>query len=357
MSKRIVISGYYGFGNTGDEAVLDGMLAAFRNLGLDVEITVLSADPTRTIAEHPGVISMHRYSPGAVINAIRRADLVISGGGSLIQDVTSARSAQYYLYVLRLAQFLRRPTMVYAQGIGPLDRPNIRRYAARILNKTKLITVRDSDSRTLLESMGVSIPPVHVTSDPSFLVEPDLEAANDLLDKHGLQSRALMGVSLRPWITNDWLHAAIDGISSACEELDVTAVVIPMQESEDMEVGTKLSKGVMVGCGGNPRTIKAVIAGCGLMVGMRLHSLIFAADVGVACVPIAYDPKITAFASSIGRGPGMDVNSPDAGKLRDAIVTAWHEREALGVSVGEHAKHMREMALESGKMAAGLLEQ
>ncbi|MEN6357030.1 MAG: polysaccharide pyruvyl transferase CsaB [Armatimonadota bacterium] len=355
MSKRIVISGYYGFGNTGDEAVLAGMLAAFRQLGLDLAITVLSADPDRTIAEHPGVLSVHRYGIPAVIKAMRRADLVISGGGSLLQDATSARSAQYYLFILRLAQFLRRPTIVYAQGIGPLERPGIRRSAARILNKTKLITVRDKDSRTLLESMGVSVPPIHVTCDPSFLIEPDIEAAGDLLDRHGLQGRDLIGISLRSWMSNSWLAAAVDGISAACEELGITPVVIPMQESEDREVSMKISKGVMLECGGNARIIKGIIAQCGLLVGMRLHSLIFATDVGVACVPIAYDPKISAFAASIGREPAMDVTTPDSGKLKNAVIQAWTDRETLSAGAGEHARRLRAKAVESGEMVAEFL--
>jgi polysaccharide pyruvyl transferase CsaB len=355
MSKRIVISGYYGFGNTGDEAVLAGMLATFSQLALNFEITVLSADPDRTIVEHPGVDSVHRYSIPSVIKAMRRADLVVSGGGSLLQDVTSARSAKYYLFILKLAQFLRRPTMIYAQGIGPLERQGIRRSVARVLNRSKLITVRDSDSRTLLESIGVIKPPVYITADPSFLIEPDIEAAGDLIDKHGLSGKELIGVALRPWMGDKWLSTAIEGISGACEELGVIPVTIPMQESEDFEVSKSLSTGMMLSGAGNARMIKGIIAQCGLLVGMRLHSLIFASDVGVACVPIAYDPKITAFASSIGREPGMDVTSPDAGKLKDSIVNAWNEREMLSASMGEYANRLRAKALESGEHLAGLL--
>jgi polysaccharide pyruvyl transferase CsaB len=355
MSRKIVISGYYGFGNTGDEAVLEGMLASFRQLGLDLEIVVLSADPERTAAEHPGVESVHRYAVPAIIHAMRSADLVVSGGGSLLQDVTSARSAKYYLFILRLAHFLRRPAMVYAQGIGPLERPAIRRSAAHVLNRTRLITVRDTDSSALLESIGVIKPPVYVTADPSFLVEPDIEAACDLIDEHALTGRQLIGVALRPWMGDGWLRAAIEGILDACEQLGVVPLTIPMQESEDLDISSRLPSGVMINGGGDAHIIKGIIAQCGLLVGMRLHSLIFAADVGVACVPIAYDPKITAFAGSIGRQPGMDVTSPDAGLLRDSIVNAWNERERLSAVIGGQAHLLREQALCSGKHLASLL--
>ena len=122
MKKRIVISGYYGCGNIGDEAVLRGILAGLDELGVEAEITVLSSDPVRTESEHPGTRSIHRFNPLAVVRSIRSADLVVSGGGSLLQDITSARSARYYLGILRLAQILGRRTMLCAQGIGPLVR-------------------------------------------------------------------------------------------------------------------------------------------------------------------------------------------------------------------------------------------
>ncbi|MCE5315309.1 MAG: polysaccharide pyruvyl transferase CsaB [Armatimonadota bacterium] len=354
MRKKIVISGYYGFGNTGDEAVLAGILATLRQLDIDADVIVLSSDPKRTEIEHLGARSAHRYKLGA-IRAIHSADLVISGGGSLLQDVTSVRSAQYYLSVLKLAQHFKRPTMIYAQGIGPLNTPSIRRSAAKILNRVKVITVRDEDSRVLLKSIGVTTPEVRVTADPSFMVEPDLAGAGAVLDELGLSGQELIGVSLRSWMGNKWLPAAIDAISAACDELGVTPVVIPMQESEDAEVGDALKCGVQMRGVRNVSVIKGIVASCGVVVGMRLHSLIFAADVGVPVVPIAYDPKVTAFARAISSEIGMDVTSLDKGHLKDSIIRAWRDREELGARIGKHAGRLRGMALESGELARQLL--
>ena len=233
MTKRIIVSGYYGFGNTGDEAVLDGMLASLRLAGVDARVTVLSADPARTIAAHPGVMSIHRYKPAQVLRGLAASDLVISGGGSLMQDVSSAKSVYYYLAVIRLAQMLGRRTMVFAQGIGPLTRSSARTWVARVLNKTSAITVRDLDSAQLLESIGVKRP-VDLVADPAFLVEPDLEAADRILASNGLAGKELIGVALRPWAgSEDWLQEAARTIGRVCDELGARAVVIPMQPDQD----------------------------------------------------------------------------------------------------------------------------
>jgi polysaccharide pyruvyl transferase WcaK-like protein len=246
--------------------------------------------------------------------------------------------------------------MIYAQGIGPLNSPGIRRSTARILNKVKIITVRDDDSRRLLESIGVSVPEIHLTADPSFLVEPDLDSAEALLDEMGLSGKELIGVSLRPWMDDKWLRTAAEGIFSACDELGVTPVMIPMQEIEDnIVIGGSIEGVAQLRGVRDVSAIKGVIASCGLIVGMRLHSLIFAADVGVPIVPIVYDPKVTAFAAGVGQSIGMDVTAPYATQLKNAILRAWRGREQLSASIGEHAASMRDKAMESGRLAKELL--
>src|SRR2546428_12071439 len=118
-------------------------------------MVVLSAAPDQTKSLH-GVAGVSR-TMGA-LPAMAGADLFISGGGTLIQDATSARSALYYLGLLGLATVLARATMVYAAGIGPLRRGWLRTLATGVLNRVTLITVRDEDSRRLLPELAVRRP-------------------------------------------------------------------------------------------------------------------------------------------------------------------------------------------------------
>jgi len=92
---KIVISGYYGFGNAGDEAILEAMVRDLRALAPGARLVVLSADPAATAARC-GVEAVPRMHLPSVLGALRGADLFISGGGSLLQDATSWRSVPYY---------------------------------------------------------------------------------------------------------------------------------------------------------------------------------------------------------------------------------------------------------------------
>lgn len=349
--RSIVLSGYYGFGNVGDEAVLAGILATLKEVGVDAQVTVLSADPARTMSEHPGVEAVPRSKIIPVIRALRKADLFISGGGSLFQDATSARSPYYYLGALRLAQTMKRKTMIYGQGVGPLIRPAIRCGVAKAFNRADAITVRDSKSKALLEEIGVARE-VQVAADPSFLVEPDLTAADRIIDEAGLMDKPLVGIAVRPWAGYEpWLSEAAGELVKTCDGLGAQAAFIPMQESEDTVVGDGAP---VLRHSGSPEVAKGIISRCDLVVGMRLHSLIFAAGAGVPFVPIAYDPKVSAFASEAGLS-GVEIGEP-VSELSDAVRAAWNERDSLAARLSDRSQQFRDEALLSGRLAAGLVE-
>ena len=117
---RVVLSGYYGFGNLGDEALLEVIVAQLRARFPACVIDVLSANPERTRSQF-GIEATPRWNMGEVREAIRRADVVLSGGGGLLQSATSLRSVVYYAGILREAVRVKRKSMIFAQSIGPLD--------------------------------------------------------------------------------------------------------------------------------------------------------------------------------------------------------------------------------------------
>lgn len=356
MSYKIVISGYYGFGNVGDEAALDGILTSLRQVGIDAQVTVLSVDPERTCREHPGVDSAHRCRVASLVRAIRGADLVISGGGSLLQDVTSAASPHYYLFVVNLARMLRRRTMVFAQGVGPLIRPITRRAVAWTLNRVDVVTVRDEDSKAFLQEIGLTRPQIYVAADPSFLVEPDLEAADRILAESGLEAGRFIAVALRPWGGSDErLRDAAEGIAEAASEIGVKVALLPMQEPQDIAACELVSGAVMLSGIGDVRAIKGVVARAGLVVGMRLHSLIFAASEGVPFVPVVYDPKVASFAAACGIEARISVESLDPRSVATELRAAWESREAAAAQLAARRGGMRESALVSATLAKELL--
>jgi len=171
---NILISGYYGFNNIGDESILRTVIDNLREKLGDVGITVLSHDPAQT-SEKYGVQAAPRMELKAIFRCVRRCDLLLSGGGSLLQDATSGRSILYYLFILALAQLMGKKTFIYSQGIGPITSRRNRRLTSMILRRASGIVVRDEKSRALLLEIGVPEELIHVTADPVIRVKkPDM---------------------------------------------------------------------------------------------------------------------------------------------------------------------------------------
>ncbi len=349
---RVVISGYYGFGNAGDEAILAGILAAMRSQLPDADVVVLSGNPSRTRRLH-GVNAVSRIT--GALRTLPGADLFISGGGSLIQDVTSARSALYYLGLLGLATVLAKATVVYAQGIGPLRRGWVRVLARRILARTTLITVRDEDSISVLKNLGIDRP-VHLVADPAFVLAPT--PAVQVQDVIGSPHAPRIGVALRSWGDDGFADALVEGLRAACRRLGETdIVVLALHPEYDLALCTRVAQDVggRVLAGLPPRDLMAVIGTMDLLVGGRLHALIASVLMGVPPIGLSYDPKVDAFVRRIGLGRPLSLMGLRSDDLCNAVCATWEERETLRPRLHEHAVALREGALRAAELARALV--
>jgi len=334
--KTVLFSGYYGFNNIGDEAVLGGILAGLRAELPEIEPVVLSADPAFTIELH-GASAIPRGNLRIIRERLREASLFISGGGSLLQDVTSLRSPYYYLGLLWLAQRAGVPTMMLGQGVGPLHHPIARACTRRVLNRTQVITVRDQASAGLLESLGVTVP-VEVTADPSFLLEPDpSERLEAWWTAHIPASRPVVGVALRRWHSpdaHDRYRAISDALADMAERTGALLLFIPMQAEQDLRVSDEVAgwtpaESRVLRLSLTPREMLALMGKCDFILAMRLHALIFAVRQAVPAFGLAYDPKVLDFCHAANLPTPLPWCDITASSLVDTLQTEWAARDVL----------------------------
>jgi len=303
-----LVSGYYGDNNAGDEAILAGIIRSVRELDPEATFTVISLKAARTRAIH-GVQAVSRNDFQNTWRAIGRADLLISGGGSLLQDVTSTKSLVYYLGIITLGRLQRTPVMVYAQGIGPITRPVGRLLVPRVFNGVARITVRDQESSETLSRLGAIAPAVTVTADAALALGPsDPDWGATLLRGAGVSTdRLILGVSVRPWHHGggDWQAPLAQALDRIALETSGQVVFIPMQQPNDVivaqSIAARMTEPAVVVQGEYTHAhIQAMVARCDLLIGMRYHALVFAAMNGVPLVGLSYDPKNDSFLRSIG---------------------------------------------------------
>lgn len=318
---RIVLSGYYGFDNVGDEAILYAIIQSLRAYQPKVEITVLSNKPEKT-ADTYGVDAVNRWSLLEVTRALKNADGLISGGGSLLQDETGRKSIAYYAGVMKIAQLLRKPVFVYAQGIGPINLRANQLIVKNTLQSANLLTVRDTASKILLEEIGVKAP-IGLVPDPVMGMDPS-GFQSDWLAAQSFTG-PVVTVSIRDW-TEELSY--LDEIASALDELAERGrniVLVPMHGKHDLSTSERV-KGMMA----NDATIfphdssieqkMAVIKDSDVLLGMRLHALIFAAVGYTPFAAISYDPKIDSFSAIVDQQVVGSIKERDV--FADTIVEA-----------------------------------
>lgn len=341
---KLVISGYYGFDNIGDEAILQSLIDLFFEFDPNVNITVLSSDPRKTSYQFSYKIkAINRLDPFKIISEIKKSNLFISGGGGLLQDVTSFKSISYYVGLIFLAQNLNIPTMICAQGIGPINYNFNQNIVKKVLNKTNVITVRDVSSMEYLIKLGIDQEKIFVTTDPVITLKPvNNQRASELIAKTGLDpKKPTIGISIRPWKT--WYERQLKSFTSVIGQLankfNTQILIIPFQMSQDywlckeafqclnLRPADYTTKIGILDYNCTPSEIMGIISQMALVIGMRLHSLIMAAATYVPAIGISYDPKIINFAKQVGFFVIPSITSlQDSDNFANIIIDTWRQR-------------------------------
>ena len=365
---NFAVSGYYGCGNAGDEAVLAGINASFaRQAGGRVRLTVLSQDPAATTKLH-GLEAIDRMNMAQVRTALRQSDLLLSGGGSLLQDTTSVRSLLYYLWIARMARQAGKPVMFYAQGMGPLHRPISRLLVRQTANRAAFLTVRDEPSARLLKAIGVTNPRLEVTADPAFALMPASEETVDtILRQEGLlrdKDAPLVAVALRPWAGSG--PSPLDKYARLLTELEeqtgAQVVLLPMHAGEDVAFALDLAQRTgkpdafpVIQGAHAPDVLLGIIGRMQAVVAMRLHALIFAARLAVPPFALAYDPKVANLMNLLGVADSLaSWNDFDPGAVATQVAALISDRVARSADLQIRAAALEQRALRAADIALGL---
>lgn len=356
---NILIVGYYGYSNSGDDAILSSICHDIKDIDQNIGIGVLSNNPTMTECDYD-VTGYKRFSIPQIIKAIRTSDVVLLGGGSLLQDGTSSRSLFYYLFVVKVALMMKRKVMLYANGIGPIHKSFNRKVTAKIINKVNHITLRESLSADVLSEMGISRPSITVTSDPVFGLDISrIESANQPLP---MFEKPYIAVMVRNWKDSPYKQTLATIFDEVSKRYQLDAVFVPMKYPGDLAISKEI-QGMMTQ---NASVIDykltvsemfGIIGEAQLVLSMRLHALIYAAIKGVPMVGFEYDPKVQYYMDAlemplVGNLSALDVEAAVA-KIeevmdhRERYVDHLKQKTAAMKEKSDMNQHILKQLLES----------
>lgn len=362
---EILISGYYGFKNSGDDALLLSIINDLKKYKKDVRIVVLSSNPSETEKIY-GVKSINRLNPFAIIPAMIRAKMLISGGGTLIQDGTSTKSLLYYLMIISVAKLFGLKVMLYSNGVGPLKHEKNVERTRKVLNKVDLITLRDEASYKELQRIGVTKPETYLTADPAFTLVPSKkEIGRDILSVMGADtSKKLLCISVRKWnaLGQNFAREIADVVDYAVDKYDFYPVFLPMQLKMDYDISCAIREkmcndAVVISEDLSTGDILSVIGNMDLCIGMRLHTLIYSASQAVPLIGIVYDPKVSGFMEYMKQDKYKSVEDFDEQGLKELIDETMSDYDNIKAELEKQMNVLRKKAEENAEYAAKLLEK
>ncbi len=317
-SRQALLCGYYGEHNIGDDALLAALLA---QLPPGWTPLVTAYDQVE-LQQRFGVATCPRRSLKAVLAALGRAQALILGGGSLLQDATSWRSLLYYLLLIAAARLAGKPVLLWGQGLGPLRRRPSRLLVRLVLPLVTASSWRDPASAAQVRRWRL---PCLEGSDPVWSLPP--------LAWQGAGGPLVLCFRSSPLLGPPEWRVLLAALADLAHRADRQVLWLPFHRGQDTGLLARLTAEGLVPealaarsreCPvTSPEQAMAQFAAAGLVLAMRLHGLILAALASAPCCALSYDPKVAAAAAAIAC-PCLDLEAPLPAET--ALVASWRSQ-------------------------------
>jgi polysaccharide pyruvyl transferase CsaB len=348
MAKRLVLAGYFGHGNLGDDAILLGFTSGVKDL--QYQYTVIAGSPEVLMRDY-GLRGVGKTDFRAIQTAIDESDALVFPGGSIFQDSSSTRSVAYYANLVKMAKKSNKKVVMLGQGIGPLNSLFGKPMAAKALSSADVIAVRDKESVTALLGLGVK-GTIRVTADMAFLLPHP--AHEEGQKQFGVGDMKSVGLSARPAGKDKGKHVV--KVFSQLMKMLFDNRWVPTMIEMDRELDRPLIDKLGKEFGGKVPEIRNLTSPIQLqqrfmrmeaVIGMRLHAGILATTVGVPAYMVSYDPKVTAFANAMGYPTPLNIEGATAERIFEGFQSFIRDRERLVANVERKRDELKKQAQEN----------
>lgn len=392
---KILVTGAYCVLNRGDAALRLGGLPSLKRLVTDAEFTIMTPYPE---------IDSKIYKDGNVVRAIDsplkavdvvvrsglwkifhdylgikydfvnklldtdgideyvKSDIVVDISGDSISEVTGFNGTIYHFLHLWLALALNKPTIIYAQSVGPFK---FTMSIARILlNKVDLITLRGRTSYDYLQKIGINKPPMYLVADLAFLMEPAPAGEIDrIFSRYKIEGGYFVGLSVSHkmateyMLYDEYVELMAKITDHITEKLYVTAIFIPHvtgpKNDDDRIVATDIYRilhnkdGVkLIVDDYTPQEMKGIIGRCDLFIGSRMHACIGALSMCVPTVNISYHHKSNDIMAMFGLEKNiLTIQDVNLDSLISTINDTWYQREDIKMKISSKIDSVKKQAI------------
>lgn len=403
---RFYITGGWGYGNKGDNAIFEGMRQSFSEKFPHAPLVITSFSQKEMLEQHgleslPSVhrllsvrkpLSVFRWLALAVwrlsgrrvllvpslrrhLNAMREASVVILGGGGYFNDAWPDMLRSRYVE-FELAHAAGTPVMLYGQTIGPFSDATISKSLRSQLSRVAMVAYRDQQSLGVLMACGLNEAARMYTADEANLLIPVPRPVGTQVE--GVRI-GVMVQKFRPHLSRSGPSAAgrIPTERAYADELVAALLTIADQQQSAQFVfipstrwdepfcasifnrfAERNSTRAMLLSDPNAKQFIAACQSVNLMVSTNMHPVILAATAGNPSVAISYHYKLDDYMQSIGlAGFVLRIDDFSAESLSARCMSALERLPELRDTVKEHHHKVKAAAQDNMRALQLVLEQ
>lgn len=348
--KKFFIIGYYGSSNLGDELLLSCTKKMILDCVPEAQLTALTYNVKGTESLH-GIKGVSRNHYKEIVEAIKQADVIVGGGGSMLQNVTSNRSLMYYLMLIFISKCFGKKVLLLGNGIGPIQGNFWKWLTALFLKGIEHVVVRDEESYEALQQMGVT---------KNVKLGSDLVFTYETLSKE-VRNPKKITINLRPWKNEEAFISVFETFIHELLDQGYEVVLVPLQKGfDDRVLGVLKDRVNREGLALLPcepvEQIIASIASSKVFIGMRLHSLILSALVETPFVGVSYDPKVNAFTSAMKQAHIENLDQLTVAALKEQFQKVIDQEESYLIHLEKGREAAKQLAEVNRKIMNALIQ-
>lgn len=372
--NRMFVLGAYGCGNRGDDAILQSICELFpgweiyaTNGRFDSDSDFLPVKKIRCRLNEGfsfSVLGSMLIDSIRMLAIIPKCNMLVFGGGSLIHDLT-LYNLPFMFFWHTWAKLFRKKVCYFSIGIGPLETSIGRKLCKFFLPHADALYVRDF--RGLKICNDLKIPHVKLTADAAFVVRTPNQCGGKTLVEMQLIPKKYFCISGSQWFKSDnfWNRNKVDFSEDteklACavrqieQEINLPIVFVPTV-MHDASLGENLRKLLsdidfrIVPPNWNCKQMAEIIENSIFLLGIRMHSIIFAARQSVPFLALIYDEKVRQLLQYMELDElGIPLEQLDSKILQDKLEYILKNREQICEKLARKADEFSQKILLSSQ--------
>lgn len=409
---KIVFTNLYSAANRGDAAIVLGMKNAIEKYFSNPEFIVLTkfpevAEKITGIRSYPPLIESLKYfryleliyfliwayvrkkiklptlGKEKRLNNYLNADLIISVGGGYLNDNHPVAILRW-LFEFYFSKLLGKKVVIYANSVGPFEKPWTRFLTHFVFNKLDLITLRDKHSEEVLKTIGIDPHLVNVTADAAWCMKTINSSEGLELLKKGVpnfnEEKLNISISVRHWkfYKGDNEKGHLNFINSVADLLDhlvefsgadifllSTSTSMGGYANDDRIVSEEIVKKVkdqgrisILRGEYSPQQLSAIYANMDLHIGTRMHSNILSILGETPVVAIEYEPKTEGMMKSLDLTEWIiKIDQINSQELVDIVDRAIKQKEVIKSKIIANLPDLRKKSLLNAKLVYNLMSK